>query len=485
MNQADNHGDETLVAARRPLTPGGMQEMLRLASPAVAAFMTNVAMGFADTIMVAWVGPGAVGAVTTSALLFHAMTAFCGGLIGAVVIFTSQSHSRGDNQDGARYAWQGIYLGLSFGIVALALLPLVARFFALTGHGESVEGMEVAYTIHRLPSLLFMMTCWSLRSFFQGLGRTKLILAIALAANASNVLMNYLLIFGVGPFPEMGVAGAGLATTLSNVVALGLFAIPFLYGRAARENLTRRSAAFSWQRIVGLLRIGVPTSWQWSLDVLAWGVWHTWLVGRLGTAALDANGIVMEIGAMAWFPMIGVGHTACTLTGFYLARKQEAHARRAARSAMGLATLYMSVISVVMFIFAEDLMRLFLTLQRGDDAETMSEVIGLGATALRIAAIWQIFDGICIALMGALRGGGDTLWPAVAQLMLTWGFFLPLAWLLCFGLGLGMPGAWWAGVVQLGLLSAVVTYRYRGKAWTRKNIFRDRTDLPQESNPSQ
>ncbi|NIA22326.1 MAG: MATE family efflux transporter [Anaerolineaceae bacterium] len=475
MNEADHHNFETLVVAKRPLVPGGMKEMLRLAWPVAAAFMTNVAMGFADTIMVARVGPGAVGAVTTSALLFHALTAFCGGLIGAVVTFTSQSHSRGDDQDGARYAWQGIYLGLAFGVAGLALLPLVARFFA--GHGESVEGMEIAYTSYRLPSMLFMMTCWSLRSFFQGLGRTKLILAIALAANALNVLMNYLLIFGVGPFPQMGVAGAGLATTLSNVVALGLFAIPFLFGRAARENRTRRSAAFSWPRLVGLLRIGIPTSWQWSLDVLAWGIWHTWLVGRLGTAALDANGIVMEIGAMAWFPMIGVGHAACTLTGFYLARRQVARARRAARSAMGLTTLYMSLISVAMFFFAEDLMHLFLMLQKGQATRTMSEVVALGATALRIAAIWQIFDGICIALMGALRGGGDTLWPAVAQLMLTWGFFLPLAWLLCFGLNLGMPGAWWAGVAQLGLLAAVVTYRYRGKAWTRKNIFRDRTDM--------
>lgn len=475
--------NQTLVAASRPLTPGGLQEMLRLAAPAVAAFMTNVAMVFADTIMVAGVGRGAVGAVTTSALFFHAVTAFCFGLISTVVAFTSQSLSRGDPKDGARYAWQGIYVALAVGGLGFAVLPALPWLFSLIGHDVETQAMEVAYTHYRAQSLVVLLVTASLSCFFQGLGRTKLIFAVTVTANVCNVVMNWLLIFGVGPFPRMGVGGAGLATLLANVVSMLLFATAFLGGRAARECHTRQAWAPSWQRLKGLLRIGIPTSWQFSLDVLAWALWHAWLVGRLGTVALDANAIVMELTQMAWFPMLGVGHAAATLTGFYLGRRQVAHARRAARSAMSLATIYMGAISVVMFVFAERFVSFFLILQQGDGgaAETLPQVVALGATAMRIAAVWQIFDGICIAMMGSLRGGGDTLWPAVVQQVLTWGLFLPLAWVLCFPLGLGMSGAWMAGVVHLGLLSLVMLYRYRGDAWTEKNIFRDRTDLPAAS----
>ncbi|HOI54502.1 MAG TPA: MATE family efflux transporter [Phycisphaerae bacterium] len=469
----------TLVTASHPLTPGGLGEMVRLAAPAVAAFMTNVGMVFADTIMVAGVGRGAVGAVTTAAIFFHAVSAFCFGVVSAVVTFTSQSLSRGDPQDGARYAWQGVYLALAMGLVGFAAVPALPWLFALLGHDADTQAMEVAYTHYRAQSLAVLLVTASLNSFFQGLGRTKLIFAITVVANACNVALNWLLIFGVGPFPRMGVAGAGLATLLANVVSMMLFAIPFLTGRAARECRTRHAWRVSWQRIKGLLRIGVPTSWQWSLDVLAWALWHAWLVGRLGTIALDANAVVMELTQMAWFPMLGVGHAAATLTGFYLGRRQTDAARRAGRSGVILATLYMSVLSVVMFVFAERFVGFFLILQTGDGAgaDTLPQVVALGATAMRIAAVWQIFDGTCIALMGTLRGGGDTLWPAVVQQLLTWGLFLPLAWILCFKVGLGMPGAWVAGVVHLALLSAVMFYRYRGDAWTRKNIFRDRTDL--------
>jgi MATE family multidrug resistance protein len=471
---------ETLVFSKGPLRPGGFEELLRLAGPAMASSVSQVLMGFADSVMVAGVERGAVGAVVAAAMMFHVLTAALGGMLSAIVPFTSQSYSRGRPQDGARYTWQGLYLSLAFGALGLAAMPLVAPLFALIGHAQSVQQMEAAYGRYMAATLVFFLVRATCQAFFQGIGRTKLIMVITVTTNALNLLLNWLLIFGVGPFPRMGVAGAGLATMLSSATGAAWFLAAFLLGRAALGMGSRAALAPSWSRMKGLLRIGIPTSWQWSLDVAAWSLWHALMIGRLGAAALDANGAVMEITAIAWFPVVGIGQGACSLVGWYLGRERRDVVRRVVRVGMTLSAAYMVIMALGMFFGARGLMKFFFQLQKAGDgaggaaeAARLAEVIALGAAAIRIAATFQLFDGWNITLMGALRGGGDTLWPAVVSQGLTWLLFLPLAWLLCFPLGLGMSGAWLAAAAYLPLLSGLLYLRYRRGRWMERNIFRD------------
>lgn len=467
---------ETLLETLRPLTPGGFAEVIRLATPSVAAFATTVVTNLVDTVMVAGVGPGAVGATTTAGIWFHVLAAFFGGLTATVTTFASQSYGRGDAHEAARYPWQGIYLGAVMGLVCLALLPALPGLARLLGHSQTMQEMEVGYMAWRLPSLGLILIMFSMRNFFQGLGRTKLILAVTLCSALANVALNWALIYGAGPLPAMGVPGAGLATLLSIVIGMALYAVPFAVGRTARAARTLTAWRPSWPRFRNLARIGLPTGAQWSLEVVSWAIWHTLLIGRLGQEALDANGVVLEINSAAWFPVIGLGQAACSLVGFYLARGRLDRARRSARTSVVLSIVYMGAISVGFLLGAEHMMRGFFALQRSEaDPETVARVVALGATALRIAALWQIFDGISITLLGVLRGAGDTLWPAVVQQVLTWAVFLPLAYALCFVAGWGLPGAWWAGVVNLVILSVLVVARYRGSRWHQKDIFGDRT----------
>jgi MATE family multidrug resistance protein len=469
---------ETLVASDRPLSPGGTREVLRLALPSMVAFSSNVIMNIADTILVAGVGDGAVKSVVTSALLFHVVAAFFGGMVSTVTTFTSQSFGRGDAREGARYAWQGIHIGLVVGVVFCLTVPLLPGFFALIGDTPEVQRMETEFSSFRVLSLLFVIVSGSIQGFFQGLGRTKIILLVMIVANVANVLFNWLLVYGVGPIPAMGVSGSGLGTLLACMLGAGLYLGLFLGGRASRECGTRQAVAASWPRLKRLLRLGVPTSVQFSLDVLAWAVWNIF-VGRLGVAAGDANGVVMQIIQMAWFPAIGLGQAACSLVGWYIARGREDRVRKSVRTTLGLASLYMLALSAVMLLAAEPLVRFFFIFRTEDAAAATSqaEVIALAVTATRIAAVWQLFDGLGIVLMSSLRGAGDTLWPALAMTILSWGFFLPLAYVLCFVAGWGMAGAWWAGVVHLGLLAGLLAWRYRGTAWLKRDIFHSPGEL--------
>ncbi len=475
---------ETLVVSEHRLHPGGMREVLHLAAPSMIGFASIVLMSFVDTIMVAFVGEGAVGAVVGSSLMFHVVNALMGGFLAAIIPFTSQSLSRGDKVDGARYTWQGIYVSLAMGVLGAAIIPLLPALFAAIGHGPEVQAMEVSYTTYRMLSLVFVLLGHAGMFFFQGVGRARLVMVVMIVSNLSNILMNYLFIFGPGPFPQMGVAGAGLATFLSSMMSGLLFMGAFLLGRPGRSHGSRIAWRPSWSRLKGLVRIGIPSSLQQSLEISAWAVWHMLMVGRLGTNQLDANGAVMEITSMAWFPVMGIGQAASSLSGWYTGRKRIDLARRATRNAVLLSVIYMGTMALVMFFGAGHLMQLFFWLrpevQSGNGGEAIqlatdvSEIIRLGTVALMIAASFQIFDGINITLMGAMRGAGDTLWPALVQQGHAWLLFMPLAYLFSNYLGWGMSGAWFASAIYITVLSGVMALRYRGGRWSSIDIFRDR-----------
>ena len=452
-----------------------MREVLHLATPSMIGFASIVLMSFVDTIMVAFVGEGAVGAVVGSSLMFHVVNALMGGFLAAIVPFTSQSLSRGDRVDGARYTWQCIYVSVVMGLVGILAIPFLPAFFAAIGHDPLVQQMEVTYTSYRLLSLVFVLLGHAGMFFFQGVGRSKLIMVIMIVSNMSNVLMNYLFIFGPGPFPQMGVAGAGLATFISSAMSGLLFMAAFILGRPGRSHGSLVAWRPSMSRLKGLVRIGIPSSLQQSLEIMAWAVWHMLMVGRLGTVQLDANGAVMEITSMAWFPVMGIGQAASSLSGWYTGRKRIDLARRATRNGMLVATIYMGGMALVMFFGSRHLMQLFFWLRPESNAD-VSEIINLGATALMIAASFQIFDGLNITLMGAMRGAGDTLWPAIVQQATAWLIFIPAAYLFSITLGWGMTGAWIASAIYITLLSGVMALRYRGGRWARIDIFKDRRD---------
>jgi len=473
----DTSERETLVVSLRPLRPGGMEEVLRLAGPAVIGLASQVLMNFTNTVMVAGVGPGAVGAVTGASMFFFALTSALGGVLSAIVPFASQAYGRRKEHEAARYAWQGIYVALACGLLGLLFLPLLGAFYRLLGHTQDVQQMEVAYSRYLCCAFVFFLLRWALQSFFQAIGRTKLIMVVSITTGALAVPLNGLLIFGLGPFPKMGVAGAGLATTVAAAAAALWFLAAFLFGAAAREHGTRTALAPSWSRVKNLARIGLPTSFQLSLEVVAWAIWHTTVVGRLGQEAFDANGAALMITEFAWLPAIGLGQAASSLVGWYLGRRQVELVRRSVRSSMIAAAIYMVAMALVMLVAGRQLIGFFFVLQgSAATAESLARVVALGVVAIRIAATFQIFDGWNITLMGALRGGGDTLWPAIAQQLLAWLVFMPLAWLLCFKLDLGMAGAWWACAAYLTLFCGVLYLRYRSAGWMKKDIFREQAE---------
>jgi putative MATE family efflux protein len=264
------------------------------------------------------------------------------------------------------------------------------------------------------------------------------------------------LIFGIWIFPEMGIRGAAWGSSLGRLVGtlLGIFVI--LRGtadiRLYRHNITWK---IDGSVIKSILKIGIPASLE-QLVRQSSMIIYTSLVAGLGTAALAANAIAMNINSLSFMPGFGFGTAATTLVGQSLGAKQKDLADAYGKQTALITFFIMSAASVLMYIWIVPIVRLYT-----DDLE----VIALASSALRIFVFFQPLLSLFMVLAGALRGAGDTKWVLYITLMGNWGFRLIASLIFAFVLDLGLNGFWLGMGVDLVLRSILISWRYRSKKW--------------------
>jgi len=184
-----------------------------MAAPIVFGQFSYVLMQFVDQVMVARLGTEELAATGPAGLWFFIFSTFFLGISGCVSTFAAQSLGRGEQEQGASYAWQGVYIGLVGGVFGMAIWPFADDLFGVMGHTAEVTRLEVQYFRIRMAGFVFL--CWqaSLTSFFQAVNRPSVPMYTAWLANGVNLGLNYLLIYGKFGFPRMEVAGAAWANT--------------------------------------------------------------------------------------------------------------------------------------------------------------------------------------------------------------------------------------------------------------------------------
>jgi MATE family multidrug resistance protein len=287
--------------------------------------------------------------------------------------------------------------------VNLALIPAAPAFFRWVGHDPGVQVEEVTFfrvlCLGALPAV--MASAFS--GMLSGLGRTRPVMIVTLAAVAVNILFDYLLIFGHWGFPELGIAGAGWASVLGGTVQLVAFAC-IIFRRAERVRYRtldwRPDRAAFW----ALLRYGLPSGIQFFIDMAGFTAFIL-LVGRLGRDELAATNLAFNINTIAFMPMIGIGITVSVLVGQALGRNDPNRARYSVRSAFNMAILYMALVAVLFFL----LPRVFLLpFAAASDPVSFTRIADLTSVLLRFVAIYTLFDGLNIIFSSAIKGAGDT-----------------------------------------------------------------------------
>lgn len=449
---------EMFVSARP--ARGGLREVTMLAAPVVLQQVSATTMMVVDSAMVGRLGPTELAGVGFGSVWLWTVFSFFYGTASGVQTFVSQYQGAGRERECGAWAWQGLFVLVPLAVAVVCLvLPIVDPLLRLLVPSGALRTSASAYVSARLPGEAAMAALMVFTAFFRGFGDTRTPMLVTVLANVLNAVLDYGLIFGRLGLPELGVAGAGLATAISTVVgglALGaLFLRRSLVARFGTKPC-RPDPAKVWR----FLRVGLPIGGQWCIGMTSFAFFTT-LVAHMGDASMAASQAFLMLLCISFMQAIGISTAAQILVGRYVGADDEPAVQRSFTAsltlgiglALGVATLFVAVPGQLLHIFTDD-----------------PAVLALGRPLLAIGAVFQLFDAVAVIAQGALRGAGDTRWPFVVETAFGWGVFLPLAYLLGVWLEGGLAGAWTGGMISLGCSASILLWRFRSGAWRRLRI---------------
>lgn len=422
-----------------------------LAWPTVLTNVLQTTYGFVDMIFVGRIGPTAIAAVGFGqVVLFLQFSGLIGVSVGttALVARFYGANTRAEADHATR---QSIILAVIGSVLTAAPLILLSQpILRLLNAQPDVLPLSSGYLNIILYSSPLLFVLVIITGAFRGAGDVRTPLYIMAVATVINIFGDWLLIFGIGPFPRLGVSGAAWATVISRAVAVAL-ALRYL----ARSPLAGSLGAgwcpdYHW--FGRILRIGVPAAVQALLRTVGFSVYYG-IIGRTveGTAAVAALTVGVQAESLAFMPGFAFSIAATSMVGQNLGANQPRRAEHSGWVSAGQGALIMGLMGAAFFVYAEQFARLF------TDAP---EVVALAALYLKINAISEPFLALGMILTGALQGAGETRLPAVITFISMWLIRIPLTWLLALSpMGFGAVGGW-VGMAATTIIGGLLTTAY-------------------------
>ena len=432
--------------------------VVMLAGPMLVSAVLQNAQSLIDLYWVGRLGSNAVAALSLSGTLMMVLFPVLMGLATGTVALVSRAFGRGDSVEASRLAAQSLVLALIVGLLlGLACLPFIRPACLLLGAEPVVVELAVRYL--RISMLGIFSGCMLFigNSALQGAGNTVAPMAAMLLANVLNLALDPLFIFGWGPLRGGGVAGAALATVLSQVVAASVV-IGLLVGGRTRLHLQRCDLRPRLEAARRVLAIGLPSMAQMFSRSLM-GLVFFRIVARYGTAVVAGYGIGMRFHMVLLMPCFVLGSAAATLVGQNLGAGQPARARRAAWVAAGLVVAVMALSALLVLVVAEGAVHLF---------DSNPEVVTVGAGYLRTVTPFYVLAGLAIVLDRALNGAGSTIPTMVFTVISLWGLQVPLALYLARVTTPPVTGVWQAICIATAVHALMSVAWFESGRWQRR-----------------
>jgi multidrug resistance protein, MATE family len=438
-------------------------ELLRLALPIVIVQVGLMAMGVVDSIMVGRISAAALAGVALGNVYFYACAVFGMGTLLALDPIVAQAVGARDEAAVTRALQRGLILSAVLTVPISLLLLTVRPALVLLGQPADVVPIASGYVWREIPGVLPFLAFTVLRQTLQALGRMRAIVIAIVLANLLNVALNWALIYGHWGAPALGALGSAWSTTISRfgmTAGLGVLA-----WRGLRPHLAPlHPETLATAPLGRMLALGAPIGAQMQLEFGVFGAIGL-LMGRLGTVPVAAHQIALNLASLTFMVPLGVSAAGAVLVGRAVGRGDAAEAGRATRAALAFGVGFMGLTALLFLIVPAPLARVY----SADGA-----VIALAAALLPIAGVFQMFDGIQVVSIGALRGLGDTRTPFGMNLVGFWLIGLPVSLLLGFRTPLGPRGLWWGLVV--GLVAVAIGLLVRLRARLRQAVARVRID---------
>jgi len=441
----------TAVVASR----GSVREVIVLAIPVVLTHISITAMQIVDSVMVGQLGSPQLASVGFGGVWLWTVMCLFVGTTTCVQTFVSQHYGAGQHRECGGWAWQGLYALVPMSLaIGIALSFGAAALVEWLDPDPSIKPFAIDYLVARAFGAPGLTAAVAMGSFFRGLGDTRTPLYSSVAANLLNAVLDYGLIFGKLGLPELGVEGAGIASSIAEWVN---FIILFAFFQRAKiaHAFATRIVSPDRNQIRRLMRTGLPVGGQWWLEMASFALFLT-LVARMGDAPMAASQAFISLLSISFMQAQGLGIAVSTLVGQYIGAKDFAAAERSFYSGIRLCLVLAGVVGMMLAFLPDQLLGIY-----SDDPR----VLELGRPLMMVGAIFQIFDALAIIADGGLRGAGDTRWPMIVRFLFAWFVFLPLAWLLGIFFEGGLTWAWIGGVIYIAALTWFLLRRFHGGTW--------------------
>lgn len=438
-----------------------IRENLHLAVPVMLSQLGHVLMGVADNIMVGRLGATALAAAGLANVIFNVFLLFGIGMSYAITTLVAQADGARDTGGVIRVFRHGLVINIATAAVLALIVFGGKNLLYFMGQPPEVVALSIPYldivTLSIVPVLLFQ----TFRQLSEGLSNTRVALVAVLGANVLNIFLNYLLIYGNAGLPALGLNGAGYATLIARVcmsagIAWYVYQAPFF--RAYRSGFQFRD--FSKKLFSRMLHLGVPAGMQFIFEVAAFD-FSLVMMGWLGTQALAAHQIAINLATISYMTTSGLAAAATIRVGRAWGRNDLAQARFAAFTIIKMALVWMLVWAAVFILGRSFLPTLYLA---------DPDVIALAAPLIVIAGLFQLSDGLQVVSVGALRGLQDVKIPSLLIFISYWVVALPLGYWMAFGLGMGAIGIWWGLLVGLTLVALAVTWRFHRLSGAKQRL---------------
>ncbi|MDJ0781130.1 MAG: MATE family efflux transporter, partial [Desulfosarcinaceae bacterium] len=302
--------------------------------------------------------------------------------------------------------------------------------------------------------------------FFAGLGRTRPIFVVNLIGMLVNIPLDFALIYGVGPIPEMGIRGAAIATVSCWALIFLLFIALMTHSSWERTYALRRTWAFRATMIRRLLRFGLPSAAQLFLDVLAFTVFVL-VVGRIGREELAVTNILLSINSLTFMPSLGFSVGVSTLVGRALGSARIDEALAAVTATRQLLLAYTAVLATVFMVIPEAVIGLFIP---ADGGQAYAGVMDHGRILLRLVAVYVFFDCQYMTYVGALKGAGDTRFIMTCIAVGALGCMVAPVTIGVLFFDAGLYYCWACAALFIVVLFGLTAVRYRQGRWKQMRV---------------
>lgn len=437
--------------------------ILLLSVPMVLEMLMESVFVVVDVYFVSRLSKEAVATVgLTESMMVLVYTLGIGLSIGATAMVARRTGER-DPEGAAHTAGQTILLGLVISLVLGALgVAFAPQLLVLMGAEPVVVEGGSNFTRVMLGANVSVMMLFLINGAFRGAGDAAVAMRVLWLANAINILLGPCLIFGLGPFPEMGVTGAAVATSIGRGTG-ALYAFSKLWRGGGRLHLSARHFRVDTKLMAKIVRLSGTATFQVFVGMASW-IALTRLVAGFGSAAVAGNIIGMRVIMFALLPSWGMSNAAATLVGQSLGAGKPERAEQAVWRAGFYNMIFLGIIGLVFVVFAGPIVGVF------TEAAAGPEVYAYGKDCLRIVALGFLFYAYGMVLTQSFNGAGDTRTPTLINVFVFWLFEIPLAWVLAFTFGMGPHGVFIAITISFSMLAVVSAYFFRRGRWKTQRV---------------